>query len=301
MGGDAARPFTIGEALADVRHCRVRRIQTRCCRCSSRACAGSSTAATTRRASRSSGTARCTCGGAPASCRSSRRCSSATRSRASSASATRGGRRTAGRPTENAHPHRDCRGRIVVVHNGIIENYLELKRELIAEGHKFVTDTDTEIVAHLVEKESRGDGLAAAVRRALKQPARPLRARADLGRRPRHDRHGAQRAARGRRARQGRVLRRVGHPRDPRAHARRRVPRRSRDRRRHQGGRGVHGLRRPADPEDAAARHVGSGHGGEGGLPALHAQGDLRAAARPSGKPCSAACRPRRARSTSRK
>jgi glucosamine--fructose-6-phosphate aminotransferase (isomerizing) len=75
---------------------------------------------------------------------------------------------THGRPTEeNAHPHRDCTGRIVVVHNGIIENYLELKRELIAEGHTFVTETDTEVVAHLVEKESKGDGLLAAVRRAL--------------------------------------------------------------------------------------------------------------------------------------
>ncbi|TAK16512.1 MAG: glutamine--fructose-6-phosphate transaminase (isomerizing) [Acidobacteria bacterium] len=77
---------------------------------------------------------------------------------------------THGRPTEeNAHPHRDCKGRIVVVHNGIIENYLELKRELIAEGHKFVTETDTEVVAHLLEKESRGDGLLAATRRALKR------------------------------------------------------------------------------------------------------------------------------------
>jgi glucosamine--fructose-6-phosphate aminotransferase (isomerizing) len=77
---------------------------------------------------------------------------------------------THGRPTEeNAHPHRDCRGRIVVVHNGIIENYLALKRELMAQGHRFVTETDTEIVAHLVEQESRGDGLAAAVRRALAQ------------------------------------------------------------------------------------------------------------------------------------
>jgi glucosamine--fructose-6-phosphate aminotransferase (isomerizing) len=75
---------------------------------------------------------------------------------------------THGRPTEeNAHPHRDCKDRVVVVHNGIIENYLELKRELKAAGHKFVTETDTEVVAHLVEKESRGDGLAAAVRRAL--------------------------------------------------------------------------------------------------------------------------------------
>ena len=77
---------------------------------------------------------------------------------------------THGRPTEeNAHPHRDCTGRIVVVHNGIIENYLELKHSLISQGHKFVTETDTEVVAHLVEREWRGDGLAAAVRRALSQ------------------------------------------------------------------------------------------------------------------------------------
>jgi glutamine---fructose-6-phosphate transaminase (isomerizing) len=75
---------------------------------------------------------------------------------------------THGRPTEeNAHPHRDCKNRVVVVHNGIIENYLELKRELKAAGHRFVTETDTEVVAHLVEQESRGDGLAAAVQRAL--------------------------------------------------------------------------------------------------------------------------------------
>jgi len=75
---------------------------------------------------------------------------------------------THGRPTEeNAHPHRDCTGRIVVVHNGIIENYLELKHELQAQGHEFKTETDTEIVAHLVEREMQGDGLEKAVRRAL--------------------------------------------------------------------------------------------------------------------------------------
>jgi glucosamine--fructose-6-phosphate aminotransferase (isomerizing) len=75
---------------------------------------------------------------------------------------------THGRPTEeNAHPHRDCTGRIVVVHNGIIENYLELKKELQAQGHAFKTETDTEIVAHLVEREMHGDGLENAVRRAL--------------------------------------------------------------------------------------------------------------------------------------
>ena len=75
---------------------------------------------------------------------------------------------THGRPTEeNAHPHRDCTGRIVVVHNGIIENYLDLKHELQRQGHTFVTETDTEIVAHLVERETKDDGLENAVRRAL--------------------------------------------------------------------------------------------------------------------------------------
>src|SRR4051812_17245854 len=75
---------------------------------------------------------------------------------------------THGRPTEeNAHPHRDCTGRIVVVHNGIIENYLDLKQQLQKEGHRFVTETDTEIVAHLVEREMKDDGLENAVRRAL--------------------------------------------------------------------------------------------------------------------------------------
>jgi glucosamine--fructose-6-phosphate aminotransferase (isomerizing) len=75
---------------------------------------------------------------------------------------------THGRPTEeNAHPHRDCTGRIVVVHNGIIENYLDLKREMQGQGHIFKTETDTEIVAHLVEREMNGDGLENAVLRAL--------------------------------------------------------------------------------------------------------------------------------------
>jgi glucosamine--fructose-6-phosphate aminotransferase (isomerizing) len=75
---------------------------------------------------------------------------------------------THGRPTEeNAHPHRDCTGKIVVVHNGIIENYIDLKQELQRQGHRFATETDTEIVAHLVEREMKNDGLENAVRRAL--------------------------------------------------------------------------------------------------------------------------------------
>jgi glucosamine--fructose-6-phosphate aminotransferase (isomerizing) len=76
---------------------------------------------------------------------------------------------THGRPTlVNAHPHVDCRGRISVVHNGIIENFQELKDELQAAGHEFVSDTDTEIVPHLIEQYYRGDFLAAA-RRALRR------------------------------------------------------------------------------------------------------------------------------------
>jgi len=76
---------------------------------------------------------------------------------------------THGRPTlDNAHPHTDCSGRISVVHNGIIENFQELKDELVAAGHEFVSETDTEIVPHLIEHYNRGDFLAAA-RRALRR------------------------------------------------------------------------------------------------------------------------------------
>src|SRR3954447_6589119 len=65
---------------------------------------------------------------------------------------------THGRPTEeNAHPHRDCSGQIVVVHNGIVENYLQLRKQLTAEGHTFKTETDTEVLAHLVEKYLDGN------------------------------------------------------------------------------------------------------------------------------------------------
>jgi glucosamine--fructose-6-phosphate aminotransferase (isomerizing) len=76
---------------------------------------------------------------------------------------------THGRPNEeNAHPHRDCTGSLVVVHNGIIENYLELKARLTSEGHQFVTETDTEVIAHLLEKHLR-NGLEQAVLDTLKE------------------------------------------------------------------------------------------------------------------------------------
>jgi glucosamine--fructose-6-phosphate aminotransferase (isomerizing) len=77
---------------------------------------------------------------------------------------------THGRPTEeNAHPHRDCSGRVVVVHNGIIENFLPLKHMLQAEDHTFVTETDTEVIAHLIEKylDEGEPNLEAAARRAV--------------------------------------------------------------------------------------------------------------------------------------
>jgi glucosamine--fructose-6-phosphate aminotransferase (isomerizing) len=76
---------------------------------------------------------------------------------------------THGRPTEeNAHPHRDCKGDVLVVHNGIVENYLQLKKKLTEEGHVFKTETDTEVIAHLVEKYLTGN-LEEAVRKAVKE------------------------------------------------------------------------------------------------------------------------------------
>ena len=82
---------------------------------------------------------------------------------------------THGRPTEeNAHPHRDGSGTLVVVHNGIVENYLSLKAELTAKGHIFISETDTEIIAHVIEDELNLAGTPAlpleeAVRRAVKR------------------------------------------------------------------------------------------------------------------------------------
>ena len=81
---------------------------------------------------------------------------------------------THGRPTEeNAHPHRDCTGKIVVVHNGIVENYMSLKKKLIEAGHQFRTETDTEVIAHLIEKTladaNHSISLEEAVRATVKQ------------------------------------------------------------------------------------------------------------------------------------
>ncbi len=78
---------------------------------------------------------------------------------------------THGRPSEeNAHPHTDCDGTLVVVHNGIIENYLEIKERLLAAGHQFRSETDTEVIAHLIEHHLRATGrLDRAVKAALSE------------------------------------------------------------------------------------------------------------------------------------
>ncbi len=76
---------------------------------------------------------------------------------------------THGKPSDkNAHPHSDCTGNLVVVHNGIIENYLILKEELVKKGHRFKSETDTEVIAHLIEENFKGD-LEEATREALKR------------------------------------------------------------------------------------------------------------------------------------
>jgi glucosamine--fructose-6-phosphate aminotransferase (isomerizing) len=78
---------------------------------------------------------------------------------------------THGKPNENnAHPHRDCTGQIVVIHNGIIENFLPIKQRLQKAGHEFKTETDTEVVAHLIEENMKGGaGFVDAVRKTLKE------------------------------------------------------------------------------------------------------------------------------------
>ena len=222
----------------------------------------------------------------------------ADRSTGDSASATRAGRRTAG-PPRRTRTRIACPA-IAVVHNGIIENHLELRRELSAEGHKFVTETDTEIVAHLVEtRDERDDGLAARGATGARARARALRAGGGLGGRARDDRRRAQRPAAGHRPRRGRVLCRQRHAGDPRAT---RATWCSSTTARWPSSRAAASssrLRRPAASRARRGASTGTRDGREGRLQALHAQGDPRAAAGGRGHAASAASRSTRATSSS--
>ena len=122
-----------------------------------------------------------------------------------SASPTRAGRPTAGRTTSTPIPHRDCTGEITVIHNGIIENFRELRDGLEARGHTLTSETDTEAIAHLVEEAYQGD-LADAVRAALRQARGRLRDRGHAHRRGRPaGRRPPERAARRRPRRRARA------------------------------------------------------------------------------------------------
>ena len=128
---------------------------------------------------------------------------------------------THGAPTEgNAHPHMCCEGKIAVVHNGIIENATALRKTLEERGHKFTSETDTEVIAHLIEELFDGN-LEEAVIEALLTGRGHVRHRGDLERRPEQDRRRAEGQPAARRSRRRRVLRRERRVRDSRAHARR--------------------------------------------------------------------------------
>ena len=166
---------------------------------------------------------------------------------------------THGRPSEeNAHPHDDCSGRVSIVLNGIIENYKELRAELTARGHTFTTETDAEVVAHLIEEHVGERPRRRPCAPPLAELRGPLRLLRHLGRRAgRHRRHAPRGAAGGRR-RRGRDVLRLRHPGLPGAHApggrargrrRRHAPRRRR---------GVHRRRRRAAGARGDARSPGT-------------------------------------------
>ena len=131
---------------------------------------------------------------------------------------------THGAPNEcNAHPHMDCKDHIAVVHNGIIENSTSLSAQLEELGHKFVSDTDTEVIAHLIEEAFDGN-LEDAVIEALWQ-VEGLRDRSRIERRPGQDRRRAQGQSAAYRPWRRRVLHRQRRFRDSGTHARSRLSR----------------------------------------------------------------------------
>lgn len=196
------------------------------------------------------------------------------------ASATRAGQ-LHGRPSEtNAHPHIDCEGKIAIVHNGIDENYVQLRDELKAEGHTFRSETDTEIVAHLLEKYYDGD-LVAAMAKTVDATEALSRHRRHPRRPPRPDRCHPQGQPHRRRLR-GRaagVLGRFGHRRGHELHARRHLLEDGQ-------GRQAYARASPAttetSPRSSPRSHtsIGMPRAPARRLPGFHAERDLRAAAR---------------------
>ena len=188
---------------------------------------------------------------------------------------------THGRPNDlNAHPHQDCTGEITVIHNGIIENFRELRDGLEARGHTLASETDTEAVAHLVEEAYQGD-LADAVRATLRQ-LEGAYALVVMHKREQSRLVGARKdvplvvgpARRGELHRQ----RRRG---DPGPHQPDHLPRGGRRRRRAADGRRDHRRRRGGPPPQRDHGRLVAGGRREGRLRALHAQGDPRAAGGP--------------------
>ena len=167
---------------------------------------------------------------------------------------------THGRVNEaNAHPHSDDDERVHVVVNGIVENYMEIKQALIADGATFSSETDAEVIAHLISQRiEAGDDLVDGRARRLRAHPRPLRVRGRLRRRARAARRRAQGVPAGRRPRRGRAVRRLGDPRLPRAHPPGAADRERRDRRRAPRRRRVPQRRRRADRARRSTRSTGA-------------------------------------------
>ena len=185
---------------------------------------------------------------------------------------------THGRPNDlNAHPHQDCTGDITVIHNGIIENFRELRDGLEARGHTLTSETDTEAIAHLVEEAYQGD-LADAVRARIAPARRGVRAGRDAQGRDQPAGRSAPGRPADRRAERGGELPRQRRRGDPRPHQPRRLPRGGRRRRRPAHGRRGH--RHPRRPPRTGRDpgHLDAGGRREGWLRPFHAQGDPRAA-----------------------
>ena len=187
---------------------------------------------------------------------------------------------THGRVTEeNAHPHGDCSDAIHIVLNGIVENHSELRQQLRDEGHVFSSETDAEIVAHLIEKHYDGD-LTDAVRAAFADLRGHYAFVAMHAVAPRHAGRRPPGMPADRRRRRGRDLPRLGDPGLPRRDPPGASGRERRDRHRHPRRRDGHGGRRCAGRARDRGGPLGRRRRREGRLRNLHAQGDRRAAGR---------------------